>query len=114
MISGITGDLYHAQALQQAHQLRSAFQALGKDLRSGNLERAQDDFAKLIAAAPEPAQLSRLGTDLAAGDLGAAQQDYRSLHCGKSEAGTAPLAAVAEAAKAALAAYTGVGVGKLL
>ena len=104
MVSGITTNLYHAQALQHGRNFRAAFQKLGKDLKSGDMAAAQSDFAMLINNNPNPAELSQLDTDLKSGNLSAAQQDYQAIqrahgwmHSGALETLTHTVASAASA-----------------
>jgi outer membrane protein assembly factor BamD (BamD/ComL family) len=77
-------------------QIKAEFQQLGQDLQSGNLTRAQSDFATLSQDFPGLNQSTRsassgatnnpvaqaftqLGLDLQTGKLQAAQQDFTSL-----------------------------------
>lgn len=76
---------------QRSEKFKQEFHQLGRDLRSGDLEAAQADFATIQQFAPEqgPSVLgqSRLGKifdrlagDLQTGDLASAKQDYSTIH----------------------------------
>lgn len=73
-------------------QIKTEFQQLGEDLRSGNLRQARSDFATLSQDFPPAAQSSaapssnlaaqaftQLGQDLQSGNLQAAQKDFANL-----------------------------------
>jgi len=82
-------------AQNKFQQIQSQFQQLGQDLQSGNLARAQSDFATLTQELPQTQQRSgaaagtstsaiaqafqTLGQDLQAGNLSAAQQDFATI-----------------------------------
>jgi outer membrane protein assembly factor BamD (BamD/ComL family) len=72
----------------QRSQVQTEFQQLAKDLTSGNLSGAQNDFAALQKNAPGAQAnstspltqaFSALGKDLQSGNLSAAQQDFATI-----------------------------------
>ena len=92
--SGISNSLPYEQQniVNQNQQFQQEFQQLGKDLQSGNLSAAQQDFVTLQAqaqqgttATPLPGSsplvqdFSQLAQDLKSGNLSAAQQDYTKI-----------------------------------
>lgn len=94
-VSGIlSSSLYNygLQAVQQrGQQMRSEFQQLGQDLKSGNLSAAQSDFAslqQLKQGSPSSSMhtnstmgqdFQQLAQDLKSGNTSAAQQDYAKI-----------------------------------
>ena len=71
-------------------QMKTEFQQLGQDLKSGNLSAAQSDFAALQQLRPQASSstqsndtitqdFNQLSTDLKAGNTTAAQQDFAKL-----------------------------------
>jgi outer membrane protein assembly factor BamD (BamD/ComL family) len=76
-------------ARSHANNFKQQFQQLGQDLQSGNLSRAQSDFAAIqpnnvpaLSSSSSSALVSafnQLATDLKSGNLFAAQQDYATV-----------------------------------
>lgn len=79
MIHNVPSTFRHAQAIRQVQQVRTAFQALGNDLQSGNLSNAQSDYAAVAKYASSDQRWQQLGRDLQSGNLAAAQNDYALL-----------------------------------
>ena len=97
-VSGVSSSNFFqsnpAQGAQNKfQQIQSQFQQLGKDLQSGNLSQAQQDFATLTQELPSSQQqtgaatstssvaqaFKTLGQDLQSGNLSAAQQDFAAI-----------------------------------
>lgn len=74
---------------KQFQQIQQDFQQLGQDLQSGNLSRAQQDYATLTSALPSNQQqnsnspiaqaFAQLGQALQSGDLAKAQQAFSTI-----------------------------------
>ena len=97
-VSGVSSSNFFQSNLAQGvqnkfQQIQSQFQQLGKDLQSGNLSQAQQDFATLTQELPSSQQqtgaatstssvaqaFKTLGQDLQSGNLSAAQQDFAAI-----------------------------------
>lgn len=93
-VAGISSNLYLPASMQNSFQDRRAeFQQLGKDLQSGNLSAAQQDFATLTqnstsqsaspgassAAVSLKQAFGNLQTALSSGDVSGAQQAYSQI-----------------------------------
>jgi hypothetical protein len=84
-------------------QIQTDFRQLGQDLQSGNLSQAQQDFATLQQALPNPTAFAQsqsnnpivqafnaLSQDLQGGNLRAAQQDFATLQQDLQQNANAP------------------------
>ena len=108
-VSGVSSNFFQSNLTQGAQnkfqQIQSQFQQLGKDLQSGNLSQAQQDFATLTQELPSSQQqtgaatstssiaqaFKTLGQDLQSGNLSAAQQDFAAIQQNAQQAsGSAP------------------------
>ena len=97
-VSGVSSSNFFQSNLAQGaqnkfQQIQGQFQQLGKDLQSGNLSQAQQDFATLTQELPSSQQqtgaatstssvaqaFKTLGQDLQSGNLSAAQQDFAAI-----------------------------------
>lgn len=92
-IGAISGNPYQTQMTSSTVQRQSEFEQLGKDLQSGNIAAAQQDFVSLTqsfsahkqasgtdATQPTLAQeVEKLGQDLQSGNTSAAQADYTQI-----------------------------------